>query len=158
MFDIRSITAEDRALVNQILTEQWNATEMILRGERVDLSAASGYIAWENGEMIGLVTIRISSGECEILSLDSLRENQGVGTALVMKAVDAARTAGCRKVKLITTNDNIRAIRFYQKRGFDMARIHHNAMDVSRKLKPSIPLIGMEGIPLKHEIEFEMEL
>ncbi len=72
--------------------------------------------------------------------------------------VEAARAAGCRKVKLITTNDNIRAIRFYQKRGFDMARLYHNAMEVSRKLKPAIPETGLEGIPLKHEIEFVMDL
>jgi GNAT superfamily N-acetyltransferase len=158
VFEIRPIDIEDSALVNHFLLKQWYATEMILRGERVDLSAAPGFIAWEKDEMIGLVTIRISAGECEILSLDSLRENKGVGTALIEKAVDAARTAGCQKVKLITTNDNIRALRFYQKRGFDMACIHHNAMDVSRKLKPAIPLIGMDGIPLKHEIEFEMDL
>jgi ribosomal protein S18 acetylase RimI-like enzyme len=145
-------------LVNRFLMEQWNATEMILRGERVDLMDAPGFIAWEGSGMIGLVTISISAGECEILSLDSLQENQGVGTALIEKSVDAARAAGCQKVKLITTNDNIRALRFYQKRGFDMARIHHNAMDVSRKLKPAIPLIGLEGIPIKHEIEFEMDL
>ncbi len=158
MFVIRPISEEDRILVNRFLMEQWYATEMILRGERVDLKDAPGFIAWEDDEMIGLVTIRISAGECEILSLDSLRENQGVGTALVNKAVDAARTTGCQKVKLITTNDNIRALRFYQKRGFDMVSIHHNAMDVSRKLKPAIPLIGMDGIPLKHEIEFEMDI
>lgn len=158
MFVMRRISEEDRIQVNRFLTEQWYATELILRGERVDLKDAPGFIAFEEGEMIGLVTIRISECECEILSLDSLRENQGVGTALMKKAVDAARTAGCQKVRLITTNDNIRALRFYQKRGFDMVRIYHNAMDASRKLKPAIPLIGMDGIPLKHEIEFEMDL
>ncbi len=158
MFDICPITMGDRPLVNRFLTEQWGAAEMILRGERVDLSYAPGYIAWEEGDLAGLVTLRIMDGECEILSLDSLRENRGVGTALVQKVMEAARAAGCRKVKLITTNDNIRALRFYQKRGFDMARINRNAMDVSRKLKPVIPLTGMEGIPLKHEIEFEMDL
>lgn len=158
MFEIREIAAEDRTLVSRFLLEQWNATEMILRGERVDLMDAPGFIAWEDGVMIGLVTIRISKGECEILSLDSLRENQGAGTALIEKTVGAARAAGCQKVKLITTNDNIRALRFYQKRGFDMVCIHHNAMDVSRKMKPAIPLIGLDGIPIKHEIEFEMDL
>lgn len=61
----------------------------------------------------------------------------------------------CYVVVLITTNDNINAIRFYQKRGFDMAHLFHNALDVSRKLKPEIPLIGENSIPLQHEIEFE---
>ena len=158
MLEIRAINAEDGILVNRFLMERWFATYMILRAERVELSGAPGFIAWEDGEIAGLVTFRIAEGVCEVLSLDSLRENRGIGTALLMRAVNEARAAGCERVKLITTNDNIGALRFYQKRGFDMARIYRNAMDVSRKLKPSIPLIGMDGIPLKHEIEFEMEL
>jgi len=59
---------------------------------------------------------------------------------------------------LITTNDNINAIKFYQKRGFDLKAAHINAMDISRKLKPGIPLIGMHNIPIKHELEFEIIL
>lgn len=59
---------------------------------------------------------------------------------------------------MITTNDNINALRFYQKRGFDMAGFYYNSLEVSRKLKPEIPLIGENGIPLKHEILFEMLL
>ena len=85
-------------------------------------------------------------------------ENRGLGTRLLDMAIEAAREKSCRRVVLITTNDNIRAIRFYQKRGFDMARLYRNALDVSRRLKPEIPLIGEDSIPLRHEIEFEMEL
>lgn len=59
---------------------------------------------------------------------------------------------------LITTNDNINAIRFYQKRGFDMARLFRNALEASRRLKPEIPLLGENDIPLRHEIEFELLL
>lgn len=66
-----------------------------------------------------------------------------------------AKERGCKKVILITTNDNINAIAFYQKRGFDMAHLYHNALEVSRRLKSEIPLIGEHGIKLMHEIEFE---
>lgn len=63
-----------------------------------------------------------------------------------------------QKIILVTTNDNINAIRFYQKTGFDMAHLFRNALDISRKLKPEIPLIGENVIPLRHEIEFELLL
>jgi N-acetylglutamate synthase-like GNAT family acetyltransferase len=158
MFEIRAIEPKDRQAVITFLMEQWCATQMILRGERVDLSNAPGWIAWEDGMLIGLVTIRQTSSECEILSMNSLRENIGVGTALINCVLEAARKEGAGKVILITTNDNIHAIRFYQKRGFDMVRINRNALDISRKLKPAIPLAGLYGIPLKHEIEFEIVL
>ena len=69
-----------------------------------------------------------------------------------------AKALGLRKILLITTNDNIEAMRFYQKRGFDMARLYRGALDTSRKLKPEIPLIGAHGIPLRHEVEFELLL
>jgi hypothetical protein len=39
-----------------------------------------------------------------------------------------------------------------------LVAIHRNAIEISRKLKPSIPIIGKHGIPIKHEIEFEMNL
>ena len=69
-----------------------------------------------------------------------------------------ARGEGIKKLILVTTNDNINALRFYQKRGFDMARLYRNAMEASRKIKPEIPLVGENGIPLRHEIEFEMNI
>lgn len=94
----------------------------------------------------------------EILSLDSLQENQGIGSKLVQKIIYEAKERKLQKIVLITTNDNINAIRFYQKRGFDMVHLFHNAMDVSRKLKPEIPLIGENSIPLRHEIEFELSI
>ena len=56
---------------------------------------------------------------------------------------------------MIATNDNIRALRFYQKRGFDLVSIYRFAVNESRKLKPQIPLLGVDDIPILHEIEFE---
>ncbi len=158
MLEIRAISPEDRALIQNFLMDQWYETQVVIRGKRVELAGAPGFIAWEDGAFCGLITYAIRAGECEILSLNSLTENKGIGTRLVSRVVEEARAAGCRKIKLITTNDNIRAIRFYQKRGFDMARLYRNAMDVSRKLKPAIPETGLEGIPLRHEIGFEMNL
>jgi ribosomal protein S18 acetylase RimI-like enzyme len=131
---------------------------MVVRGELVDMTALDGFAVYENGTVIGLITYKISSGECEIMSLDSLKENQGIGTALVNKVIETAAGLKCAKIKLITTNDNINAIRFYQKRGFDMARLYHNSLEAARKLKPNIPMIGEFNIPIKHEIEFEMNL
>ena len=53
---------------------------------------------------------------------------------------------------------NLNALQFYQKRGFDIVKLHINAVKQSRKIKPEIPLIGFNGIPIRHEIELEMNL
>jgi hypothetical protein len=50
------------------------------------------------------------------------------------------------------------ALRFYQKRGFVLVALHRNALELSRKLKPEISLIGNAGIPLRDEIELEIML
>lgn len=155
---IKPISIDDRQRTNDFIKSRWFSTEMVVGSEIVDMTKLEGFIAYEKDEIIGLVTYRIKDSECEIMSLDSLKENQGIGTALLNKIIEEAINKKCKKIKLITTNDNINAIRFYQKRGFDMVRIYHNALDVARKLKPSIPLLGDFGIPIKHEIEFEMNL
>lgn len=101
------------------------------------------------------MTYEIKDRECQIVSLDSKQENQGIGTALVNCVVQAAREKGCLRVWLITTNDNTRAMRFYQRRGFNLVALHFDAVNVSRELKPEIPLRGWDGIPIRHE-EFEL--
>lgn len=105
--------------------------------------------------MLGLVTYLVRDGECEVCSLDSAREGRGIGTRLLQLVLEAAHEAGCKKVKLVTTNDNLEALGFYQKRGFRLAGINREAMKVARRIKPSIPMTGLHGIPIRDEIELE---
>jgi len=152
----KEINNINRSEVNIFFRDNWLSTDMIIRGKIIDMTLVEGIVVYEINTMIALITYKIINEECEILSLDSKEENKGIGTELVNRVIEIARNNNCHKVKLITTNDNIRAIKFYQKRGFDMAKIYHNSLNISRQLKPSIPLYGEFGIPLMHEIEFEM--
>jgi len=92
------------------------------------------------------------------VTIDSLVEGQGVGTALIAAVAEAARASGCLRLWLVTTNDNVDALRFYQKRGFRLAALYPDAIAESRKLKPKIPPIGAHGIPIRDEIELVMRL
>ncbi len=126
------------ALGTRFLQERWGLP-VITRGKAYDPTAYPGFIAKDKqGLPQGLVTYRIEAGECEILSLDSLSGGYGIGLVKAVKL--AALEAGCWRLWLITTNDNLSAMRFYQKVGFQMAAVHRNALAVSRLLKPSIPL------------------
>lgn len=156
--DVVKIDSRNRAMVNDFLISHWYTTKMILRGKEVDMTVVDGFFMSENSSIIGLITYHIQRNTMEILSLDSLRENQGLGTLLLDTAIKEAQRLKCSKIVLITTNDNINALRFYQKRGFDMVHLYYNSMVVSRRLKPEIPLIGENSIPLKHEIEFQLQL
>ena len=155
---IERISSQNRNCINDFIMEHWYTTTMIIRGREIDMTTVDGIVLWDNSQIVGLLTFIVYDHTLEITSLDSLRDKQGLGTLLIEKVVSVAKEMKCKRIVLITTNDNINAICFYQKRGFDMVRLHYNAMEVSRKLKPEIPLIGENDIPLRHEIEFEMIL
>ncbi len=152
------IDSRNRQLVNSFLKEHWYTTTMVIRGEEIDMTQTEGFYLAEKEKVLGLITYMVYEDILEITSLNSLRENQGVGSKLMELVVQEAKERRLRKIVLITTNDNINAIRFYQKRGFDMARLFRNALEASRRLKPEIPLLGENDIPLRHEIEFELLL
>ena len=105
-----------------------------------------------------MITYRAEGNACEIVTLNSLVEGRGIGTALVQAVREVAVNAGCKRLWLITTNDNLTALRFWQKRGFWLVRVHRNAIADSRRLKPEIPLTGEHGIPIRDEIELEIVL
>ena len=156
--ECKRIDRQNRNLINTFIKEHWYTTVMIIRGKEIDMTKTEGFYFSEEETIIGLITYIVYNDVLEITSLDSLQENQGIGSKLVEAVIREARERKCQKIVLITTNDNINAIKFYQKRGFDMAHLYRNALDISRKLKPEIPLIGENSIPLRHEIEFELTI
>jgi ribosomal protein S18 acetylase RimI-like enzyme len=117
-----------------------------------------GFAAFEGNECVGLVTYELDGEACEIVTIDALREGAGIGTDLLAAVVDAARAAGCTRVQLLTTNNNLRALAFYQKRGFRLVGLRPGAIDDERKLKPSIPEVDSAGLPIRDELHLELSL
>lgn len=157
-FEIRPVEEKDRGVIPAFLIPFWGSDRMAARGRLFFPAQQEGFVALKGETMIGLATYEIQGEEMELTLLDSRERNQGLGSCLVGEVIEKARQAHCRRVWLVTTNDNIRAIRFYQKRGFDLAKLHRNALEGSRLLKPEIPLNGQDGIPIRHELEFEFFL
>jgi GNAT superfamily N-acetyltransferase len=151
--DIRRLTEDDLPRLREFWTENWGANFVVAHGESIRFDQVEGFLF---GDWDGLLTFQIRGDECEVVSLDSLKEGQGIGTALIESVVEEAKSRNCRRLFLITTNDNLHALGFYQRRGFELVAIHRGAVNESRKIKPSIPLIGENGIPLRDEIELEM--
>ena len=154
----RRLTEEDIPRLRQFWVDHWGGEIMVIHGEIYRPDQLDGFVVEEHGDWTGLITFVCKEDEMEVTSLDSLREGQGLGTKLIDLVVEEARRRKCKRLVLITTNDNLHAIGFYQKRGFQMAAIHRGAVDESRKIKPGIPKIGNHGIPLHDEIELEMVL
>ena len=153
---IQSIQVDLRAWVRDTLTSRWGSAQIASRGRLHQADQLAGFIAWQGDRPVGLVTYHIAGEACEIVSLDSLVERVGIGAGLIAAVQQEASRQGCQRVWLITTNDNLPALRFYQKRGFHFVAVYPNALQETRRLKPHLPLIGLEGIPLRDEIELEL--
>ena len=155
---VRAVTPADAEWIRRHVTQVWRADIVVAHGEVFRPHELPGFIALSDGEAVGLVTYRIDGDGCEIVTIDSTRPGAGIGTTLINTVKEVALREGCRRLWLLTTNDNLRAIGFYQKRGFALVRVHVGAATEARRLKPSIPLIGFDGIPVRDDIELEMQL
>ena len=154
---IRPIEVNDKGWVASILEKQWSSTSIITREKSYQADQLPGYIAFLDDKKVGLITYHIEN-DCEIITPDSFVQGKGIGTVLIEKVKETAKGRGCKRVWLITTNDNLEALRFYQKRGFILSALYPNALEQSRKLKPEIPITGIDDIPLRDEIELEIKL
>jgi N-acetylglutamate synthase-like GNAT family acetyltransferase len=179
-FSIRPLQREDREWVAHFFDEHWGSTQMVSRGKLYYGHLLPGFVAErakplepekqdeidddateENPivtmEKIGLLTYNVEGKDCEIISVDSLEKKIGIGSSLVKELLNAAKESGIKRVWLITTNDNLAALRFWQKRGFELVAVHRNAIEQARRLKPQIPIAGIDGIPIRDEIELEVK-
>ncbi len=180
----RPVEEKDKELIRTTIQKEWGAEFVVAHGSRLFPVEYDGFIAMEGNYLVGLITYQIKRWgwsplrkpwkkpwlkQCEIISINSTRENRGVGKALINKVLAEAQASNCSRVWLITTNDNIRALDFFQKchfvqesglaRGFQLVSLYRNALKISRKLKPSIPDVNASNnIPIRDEIELEIEL
>ncbi|HTX12702.1 MAG TPA: GNAT family N-acetyltransferase [Solirubrobacteraceae bacterium] len=154
---VRNPREDERAWVRQFLEGAWG-TPVVSRGVAHDAPELPALLAVDGAEIVGLATFHFADGDCELVTLDALRGGQGIGSALLAAVGEEARRHGCRRLWLITSNDNVNAIRFYQRRGMRLVAVHRDAIDESRRIKPSIPVIGEHGIPIHDELQFEASL
>ena len=150
---IHRLTQSDMLHLRDFWTHQWGSDFMVAHNEIIQYDEVDGFIY---DDWPGVITFMVRGEECEVTSLDSLQEGKGIGTTLINEVLQGAKEKKCRRVFLITTNDNLHALGFYQRRGFELVAIQRGAVNESRKIKPTIPLIGENNIPLRDEIELEM--
>jgi ribosomal protein S18 acetylase RimI-like enzyme len=154
----RALTEADRDWVERTIVDRWGDAIVTGRGKVWSPAELPGFGAFEGDECVGLVTYELEGDACEIVTIDALREGEGIGTALLEAVVEAAREAGCARVQLLTTNNNVRALAFYQKRGFRLVALKPGELDQQRKLKPSIPEVDSAGLPIRDELHLEFPL
>jgi N-acetylglutamate synthase-like GNAT family acetyltransferase len=157
-FTIRATEEKDKPWIRRLLRRYWATENILSKGKVRNAVDATGFAAFQDDEPVGLITYCIENGECEILTHNSMADSGGIGSCLLAALRNEARAHGCSRLWLVTTNDNTPAVRFYQRRDFDICALHRNAISKARELKPEIPDEGLDGIRVRHEIEMEYVL
>jgi ribosomal protein S18 acetylase RimI-like enzyme len=152
---LRSISEADRPWSAAVMKQEWGSTQIISRGARYETGNLPAIVALVSNVLQGVVHYHIQGNQIEIVTLNSLSPGFGIGTALVERMIRMATEAGSRRVWLLTSNDNLEALGFYQKRGFRLVTIYSGMIDEMRRQKPSIPFTGQHQIPLRDAIELE---
>ncbi len=152
------ISDDDRADVGAFIEKFWQGRAVMSRGKKFFPHEEEGFLDRRDGEIVGLLTYHAGEDGMEILTLNSTIAGAGIGTALILSAIEKARELGCARTWLTTTNDRLRAIGFYQRVGFRMVAINLGVVDKARKSKPEIPEAGERGVPIHDEIVMELTI
>jgi len=141
-----------------LVKSRWGSEIVVAKRRIIRPAELDGFAAFKGKEPVGLLTYKIEGPDCEIVTVDSTSEREGIGTSLIEAARERAKAKGCRRLWLITTNDNLSALGFYQRRGFRLTALYPDALEASRKLKPQISMRAANGISIRDELELELEL
>jgi GNAT superfamily N-acetyltransferase len=154
---VRPIRDDERGELARLIESHWGSPVIANRGSANDASALPCLVAVAGERWLGVAVYRIDGGECELVLLEAFERMAGIGTALLEATAAIARESNGRRLWLVTTNDNLDALRFYQRRGLRLVRLWVDATTEARRtLKPEIPMTGEYGIPIRDEIELEM--
>jgi GNAT superfamily N-acetyltransferase len=155
---VRPVTEVDAGVVRDMAVAAWGLTVVATPDGLVDLTTLPALLAERDGRPIGLLAYRIADDALEVVSISATERTSGAGTVLLEEAARVGIAHGCRRLWLATTNDNIDALRFYQRRGLRIVAVVPGAVDEWRKRKPEIPAVGTYGIPMRDALVLQMPL
>ena len=156
--EVREPSEDERRQATALWLERWGFRSVVSRGRLHEPMGYPMLVAIHEGQVVGALTYEVRDGQMEAVTVDAFVDGVGAGSALLEAAAEEGRRQGCRRLWLITTNDNTSALRFYQRRGMRLAALHGDAVAESRRLKPEIPETGADGIPIRDELELELVL
>jgi len=158
-YEILDADATGRAWIRERIDHAWGGLPVVSQSGAHDPTTLPALLAMAGDRPAGHATYRIDGTDCEIVTIESETQWSGVGTALLAAVEERARAAGCSRLWLNTTNDNLDALRFYQRRGFTIAAVHAGFADETRaRQKPQMPEIGNFGIAIRDLLELERAL
>ena len=156
--DIRDFEARDHDWARRLIGGFQGGDHRVARlGELLDPLEQPGIVAERDGEPVGVLTVSETPKGLEVLTLNVAERGIGIGTRLLETALRVAVASSSPRLWVVTTNDNLPAIRFYLGRGMRVAAVHADAVTRDReRIKPGLPGTGHDGISIRDYVELEL--
>jgi len=155
---LREIKSTDQEWIKKISLDLWNSVKIVSQHKIYYTDKLSGILALYQDTRAGLLLYSIDQPTLNIISLNTLFENIGIGSKLIERIEKIGIKKKLKKVRVTTTNDNIDALRFYQAKGFQIIKVNVDIMNKYRKLKPELPKLGFYNIEIRDEFVLEKAL
>jgi ribosomal protein S18 acetylase RimI-like enzyme len=137
---VRAAGAADRAWVVAAAREVLGSEHQAASHRQFHVLDVDVLIAARDGEPTGFLSWEIDGTTCEALAIACTTRGAGAGSALMDALHELAAACGCEHVRVVTTDTNIGAQRFYERLGYRLRERRVGAVDECRRLyKPSIP-------------------
>jgi ribosomal protein S18 acetylase RimI-like enzyme len=154
---VRQAEPADRADTLALFRRDFGRAAVLAFGELMSLEECPAIVAEMRGDLAGALAYRMLPDALHVVALatDPLWQRSGVATHLAGEAEVLARRHGVGRLVFATTNDNLPALYFYQRRGWLITEVVPGAM---------IPHVreharaGFAGIPVRDEIRLEKRL
>lgn len=153
---VREATDADRAAARELFEQDFGRTKIVAFGEVMDIDAMPALVAVRYTDPSGALAYRLLGDALHIVALatDPMWQRSGVGAYLVAEAELLARRLNLSRLVVSTTNDNLPALYFYQRRGYRLTDIvPNNVIAHTHQEQP-----GFAGIPVRDEIRLEKKL
>jgi ribosomal protein S18 acetylase RimI-like enzyme len=153
----REATAAEQDAALELFRRDFGRTSIASFGEVIPLSETSTIVAEMQGDVSGALAWRPRENALQIVALatEPMWQRSGVGGHLVAEAEVVARRTGATRVVLATTNDNLPALYFYQRRGYRITDVVRDAWRDHAELTIGV---GFASIPVLDELRLEKTL
>ena len=153
---VREATDSDRAAARELFTRDFGRTQIVAFGEVMDIDQMPALVAVRYLDPSGALAYRLFGDALHIVALatDPMWQRSGVGGHLVAEAELIARRLQLRRLIVSTTNDNLPALYFYQRRGYRMTDFVPNSIIMHTGQE----VAGFAGIPVRDEVRLEKTL
>ncbi|MCK4566793.1 MAG: GNAT family N-acetyltransferase, partial [Candidatus Thorarchaeota archaeon] len=87
----------------EVLLQNWTSTIIVTRGISYEAENLPGLVVEIDGKRFGLLTYNIVNEDLEIVTMNAIEKNKGIGTALLDEIENLAKQKNCKRLWLITT-------------------------------------------------------